>query len=155
MTWRCTSLPLTFAAVLALGCTGEFTFESPQGTVNPPGNGGDNSAARLFYNQNIEPMLILQRPSGPCVLCHSDPTPYAEQGAPILFGNRSSPDVTYTTLVSSGFVGTTPADSQFLNVVHETPTIGDSFCGGLGDPYEQCTQDEVSLIAEWVGLLNQ
>jgi hypothetical protein len=156
MTWRRTSLPLTFAAVLAVGCTGEFTFDTP-GVTNPGADagGGGNSAARLFFGQNIDPMLTMLRPTGPCVLCHSDGTPYAGQGAPVLFGSRQTVDITYNSLVSSGFVGTTPDNSGFRNVIHELPNLGDSFCSGPGTPYEQCTQDELSIIAEWVMLENQ
>lgn len=158
MTWRRVRLPFTFVAVLALGCTGEFRFDTPGGggIVTPDGGGG-GTAARQFFDLHIDPMLSLFRPSGgPCAgLCHREGTPYAPQGAPVLFGNGQTPDIIYNSLLSSGFVGTTPAESAFLNVVHQLENLGDSFCGGPGNPYAECTQDEVSRIAEWIELENQ
>ena len=147
------------AVLLAGGCTGELTLvDSAGGGIGGGadggggggGGGGEQSEGEAMFHAEIEPMFSVPRPKGACVVCHGNIGP----ADPDFLGTGDAA-MRYPTIMSfvsavtgRKMVGTTAADSELL-LKGDHPT-GDAFCTGAGTPYAQCTEDEVTIITDWI-----
>lgn len=144
---------LAFSLVLGAGaCVGSLETTDPIGSGGGPGagpdggTGGGGAAAKTFFDTNIEPLLTEARPKGSCASCHEGND---TANGPDFLGLTAADN--YTQLIGSArLINTgTPASSLLVTKGDHT---GDAFCTAAGVPYATCTQDEVSLITQWIGM---
>jgi hypothetical protein len=132
-------LALALLLAAATGCVGELIpIEPGPGPGGGPdaggggGGGGGDALARQYFDDNVQPLLVLARPKGACSVCH--------EGANIADGPDfmgASPATNYDSLVSdTRLVGGDPAASLLV-------IKGDH----SGDAFEPA---EVSTINEWI-----
>lgn len=141
---------IVLGSLLAIGCVGELTPVEGGGGGGGGGGadagGGDLAAAQTFYTQNIQPMMTAARPKGACTLCHEGVN--AADGPDFL---GASPASHFLTLINgSRLITGDPATSVFVIRGDHT---GDAFCTGLGTPYQQCLEDEVSIVNQFIRLV--
>ncbi len=144
---------LAFSLVLGAGaCVGTLETTDPLGSGGGPGGadagtgGGGGAAAKTFFDTNVEPLLSTARPKGACAACHQGAN--AVDG-PDFLGATSADN--YATLAGSLRL-VNPANPTGSLLVTKGDHDGDALCTAAGVPYATCTQDEVSLIAQWIGM---
>ncbi len=135
---------LCIVLAASIGCVGELVEDDPT-----PGGTADagqvNMAARMFFDQNVQPMFGIARPKLACTVCHEGAEP---ANGPDFLG--ATPAVNYATLkADTRLVGTTAAASVLITRGDHS---GDAFCTGVNVPYAGCTVDEVGLITQWINL---
>lgn len=129
----------------AVGCVGELVENDPNPVTGADAGGGNNAAARMFFDTNIQSMFSATRPKGACTLCHQN-TVIGD--GPDFLGTSAAEN--YTTLANDArLVTSSPATSVLLL---RGDHLGDAFCTGIGTPYAACASDEVSLITQWINL---
>lgn len=136
-------LPLAFVLTFAAaGCVGQLTEnDPPDNTAADAGTG--NSAAKMFFDTNVDPLFSAARPKGACSVCHQGTN--AADGPDFLGATTAD---NYATLkADTRLVSTSPTTSVLLLKGDHT---GDALCTGVNTPYTGCTADEVSLISQWI-----
>lgn len=142
-------LTRTSLLVLALsGCYGELTLNDPPPGFGPADDLGendgaraDNPVARELWDSDIAPLMTVARPKGTCVTCHQGEV----NVGPTFLG--ASPDRSYDTVRAGVLIGDSPETSRFLTIGEHT---GNGFCTGAGAPVPECTDDEATIVADWL-----
>lgn len=130
-------MTLVVAALGLIGCTGELVpldrQPDPDPDPDPAADAGSaDPAARIFFDTNVQPLLVLVRPLGACVGCHQNIDPV---DGPDFLG--STPLETYDLLVGNQrLISTDPATSLLvIKGLHN----GDAFA-----------PTEISTINQWI-----
>lgn len=169
---RSLSKILTIAITVTLGaCAGDMVLDDPysrggSGEGGAGGGGGGSSSAdagtggagggeelgsaegRQYFQTYVQPILLSNRPKGSCALCHQGTN---TANGPIFMGASQAEN--YEALLEHArMIGADPASS---GLVTRGDHAGNSFCQGLGVPYNQCSEDEFAVISDWIRLENQ
>jgi len=144
------TLPILLLAALSSACVGDVSFPGPDpSTENPAANAApdaapiEDSAGLDYFQAYVQPILLAPRPKGACAICHQGVNP---GDGPDFMGQ--SPADNYTTLLSSvGLIGSSP---DYSRLVTRGDHDGNSFCSGVGIPYNQCDRDEFAVLSEWI-----
>lgn len=136
-------LALAFALSLtAAGCVGQLTEDDPPDNTTPDATTG-GTAARMFFDNNVQPLFGLGRPKGACTVCH--------QGANAVDGpdflGASAADNYATLKADTRLVSATAANSVLITRGDHN---GNAFCTGVNTPYAGCTADEIAVITQWI-----
>jgi hypothetical protein len=149
-------IALLFSLILAgAACVGELETIDPDDTgggtggAGPDAGAGSGLTAKEYYDQNVAPMMTVSRPKGTCANCHVGTDPI---NGPDFFGTTMAE--AYDTLVANTRLvnSATPAASVLITRGDHT---GDAFCDGIASPYAGCTEDEITIITNWINLLAQ
>ena len=158
---RCSIMIAFFSLGLAGACTGEFVIEEGSGGRGGAGGAGadagyaaaadaqavENIAARQYFESYVQPILLGVRPKGSCSLCHQGTN---TANGPIFMGVGQTEN--YYSLISDALlIGTSAASSSLLT---KGDHAGNSFCSGVGVPYNQCDTDEFAVLSDWIRLQN-
>lgn len=156
------STPITLLALaLTCACTGELVVEdelgggageevrgADAGTDTPDAPPPVNLLAQEYFYEYVQPLLLGARPKGACALCHQGTS---TTNGPIFMG--ASQVENYQALIAdTSLIGPDPGSSRLLT---RGDHAGNSFCSGLGVPYNQCDKNEFAVLSEWVRLQNQ
>jgi len=136
---------LLFVALVmaaSVGCTGELIPIDPVSDTGGVGGGGGGAdadvgggggaLARQYFDDNVEPLLVVTRPKGACTVCHQGATP----GDGPDFLGLTAADHYDSLMADSRIVGSDPSLS--LLVIKGDHT-GDAF-----------DASEISTIDQWI-----